>query len=740
MKTLSFFVSLCLFVFLPLFAQDKAEQNDKDLVALKEQLRTTQQPDKKIVVLYQLAQATFQSQPAESIKYLYEAIAQADDTVVTAKLLPSYLLLQDALKKQADNTQLAENSELLAAYYQKQQQPTEQVVYLRMAGSACEQLGDYEKALQFYRQWADLMQAQEGSLSYLEALNAIGIVLRTQRNFDKAKPYFVETMRKGNVLYKKQAKDEDKRKVALLLGDSYNAWGGWHYWQQSIDSALFYFQKSYQFRFQAKDTVAFAKSMNNIGLIYRRKKDYANALKNFKACLQVLQTQQDSLSAITALNNIGKTYILMQDGEKATQILAKALELAQRKKAKPKIIETYETLIELYDSTRNYQKAFAYQAKLALLKDSLYDERTAEHAATMQARYETNRHRQEVEAQKAVHELEVQNQTNRTRFVFGALVLAIIAAGIFYSRFRLKKKSNEQLQQQYAEINQQKEEIEAQRGYIEDQNNTLIKQHQDILSSINYAKRIQTAILPPIDEIKKVFPQSFVLFLPKDVVSGDFFWFAEETDPKTQEICHVIAAVDCTGHGVPGAFMSLIGNTLLDEIVHILQILSPDLILLELDKRIRKILKQNETLQRDGMDLAICTINRSQQTITYAGAMNPLFILRDGQPELIKGSRNPIGGVWAEAEIKSFEKHTISYANVQQNATIYLFSDGYQDQFGGAESKKFMLKNFKTLLADIHTKPFAEQQQILHTTLVKWREQGQESQIDDVLVMGLALK
>jgi serine phosphatase RsbU (regulator of sigma subunit) len=723
----------CFLNFVCLFAQSPT------LAALKEQLRTAKNAEAKVAIFYELAKVSLPTNAAESIKYLYEAIAQTEDTTITDKNIALYLLLQDALKKHADNEQLAENSLALADFYSKNKQMKEKSTHIRTAGNAYEQIGNYELALKAYRDWADSEQNMGNDLGYLEALNAMGIVLRTQRNFEKAKPYFLETIQKGEKGYKDKNKEGEKRKYALLLGDSYNAWGGWHYWQENIDSALFYFTKSYQFRLQAKDTVAYSKSMNNLGLIYRRKKDYKKALANFNACLQVLFAKQDSIAAITALNNIGKTYILMGNSQKADEILQQALSIAHRKKAKPKIEETYTTLVELYDSTRNYRKAFEYQKELKKLTDSLFDERTAEHAATMQARYETNRHRQEIDKQKEIHSLEVQNRVTQNYFTMGAFVLALLAAGVFYSRFRLKQRSNEQLQQQYAEINQQKEEIEAQRGYIEEQNNTLIKQHQDIISSINYAKRIQTAILPPMEEIKKVLPNSFVLFLPKDVVSGDFFWFAEEKDEKTGHLYHIIAAVDCTGHGVPGAFMSLIGNTLLDEIVHILNILSPDLILLELDKRIRKLLKQNETLQRDGMDLAICAINKSQKTLEFAGAMNPLLCVIDNKTELVKGSRNPIGGVLSETASKVFEKHQIDLSQTKENATFYLFSDGFQDQFGGTENKKFMLKNFRQLLADIHTKPFEEQKQILQASLQKWQEAGNETQIDDVLVIGFRL-
>jgi hypothetical protein len=186
--------------------------------------------------------------------------------------------------------------------------------------------------------------------------------------------------------------------------------------------------------------------------------------------------------------------------------------------------------------------------------------------------------------------------------------------------------------------------------------------------------------------------------------------------------------------------MSLIGNNLLDEIVHIFNILSPELILLELDKGVRKLLKQHEeTAQKDGMDLMICCFNSTENILSFSGAMNSLLAIVDNEATMYKGDRFPIGGTYLEIESKKFTKHTINLSQYKEKSYFYLFTDGFQDQFGGKERKKFMLKNFKNLLINIHSESFETQKQTLKTTIEEWREAGNEQQIDDILVIGFSL-
>jgi serine phosphatase RsbU (regulator of sigma subunit) len=220
------------------------------------------------------------------------------------------------------------------------------------------------------------------------------------------------------------------------------------------------------------------------------------------------------------------------------------------------------------------------------------------------------------------------------------------------------------------------------------------------------------------------------LFLPRDIVSGDFYWFTQR-EGKT-----IVAAIDCTGHGVPGAFMSIIAETHLDRIINVMGIMSPSLILEELDKAVRNTLRQSETQSRDGMDMSICVIDKQNQTVIFGGAKNPLIYIKNGNVEQIKGDIRGIGG-YSIKYIKNtptFKDHVIQ---VTEATSFYIFSDGYQDQFGGKKDKKFMKKRFRQVLRDIHAEDMDAQKQLLERGFMRWK--GERQQIDDVLVIGFKM-
>jgi CheY-like chemotaxis protein len=287
-----------------------------------------------------------------------------------------------------------------------------------------------------------------------------------------------------------------------------------------------------------------------------------------------------------------------------------------------------------------------------------------------------------------------------------------------------KKNLFEQLKQYNRTL---EERVDKRTAEIQEQSNIIQAKNQSITESINYAKRIQQAALPRFHEIKGTFANSFVLYKPRDIVSGDFYWFAEK-DGKS-----VITAVDCTGHGVPGAFMSLIGNDLLHSIVEIQGVTSPDEILSLLHLGIQKALRQDESNNRDGMDLAICVVDIENKTMEFAGARNPLIYIKNGELTLLKGDRKTVGGLQKELTLE-FTKKTIS---IEEPTMYYIFSDGYQDQFGGENRQKFMAKKFRNLLLDIHEKNLEEQQEILEKRLSDWM--GDSRQIDDILVIGFKI-
>ena len=287
--------------------------------------------------------------------------------------------------------------------------------------------------------------------------------------------------------------------------------------------------------------------------------------------------------------------------------------------------------------------------------------------------------------------------------------------------FRLKKENKSLV----LNLKQANEELEEK---VEQRTAQLAKKNKNIMDSINYAKRIQDSMLPPLSQIKSELNDSFVFFKPRDIVSGDFYWFAK----KNGKI--IIAAVDCTGHGVPGAFMSMIGNDILNNLVIERGITDAAEILHYLNLGIKGALKQDKTQNRDGMDLALCVIEAEKQYVEFAGAKNPLIYIQNGEAKKIKGSLYSIGG--GREGVKSiFEKHAI---NLEKGTVCYIFSDGYQDQFGGEENRKFMTKRFRNLLLEIHQKDMSEQKQILEDTMKDWMGE-KYAQIDDILVIGFRL-
>src|ERR1035437_4811006 len=284
-----------------------------------------------------------------------------------------------------------------------------------------------------------------------------------------------------------------------------------------------------------------------------------------------------------------------------------------------------------------------------------------------------------------------------------------------------KEKLEIQVAERTKEISEQKKVIEEQKQIVEEKN-------KDITDSIIYAKRIQQAKLPKQEEIKFTFPQSFILFKPKDIVSGDFYYFTKNHHGI------FIAAADCTGHGVPGAFMSIIGSEKLDDAVS--QSADTSEILKQLNKGIKTSLRQSgsDESTRDGMDIAICRVDLENRIVKYAGANRPLWLIRKGCTEVeeIKATKTAIGGLTEDTQ--HFETHEIK---LQQGDTFYIFSDGYADTFSGQNGKKLMTKNFKEILLGIQDKTMQEQEKHLDVFIENWKA-GTE-QVDDILVIGVRL-
>ncbi|MGZ4099263.1 MAG: SpoIIE family protein phosphatase, partial [Bacteroidia bacterium] len=338
----------------------------------------------------------------------------------------------------------------------------------------------------------------------------------------------------------------------------------------------------------------------------------------------------------------------------------------------------------------------------------------------------------------ATYEFEILSPWYKTVWFYVLCGLILITGIISYNYLKTRKlkadkqKLEETVNERTKELRKEKEKVEIINKEVVLQKAEIEHKNIEITDSIKYAKNIQEALLPALGDTEKALDNCFIFYLPKDIVSGDFFWFHENEQTR------YIAAADCTGHGVPGAFMSIIGNTLLNDIVSRQKNTRPGDILLELHKGVKKALHQSQkdSQRRDGMDIALCAIDKTSSTINYSGANRPLWIFRknkDYQLEIIKPNKFPIGGLELE-ENRVYQNHSIS---VLPGDCIYIFSDGFADQFGGPRGKKFMLANMQKLLHSNMSLEMHKQKEKIALAFNEWKQDLE--QIDDILVIGIRI-
>lgn len=306
------------------------------------------------------------------------------------------------------------------------------------------------------------------------------------------------------------------------------------------------------------------------------------------------------------------------------------------------------------------------------------------------------------------------------------IIFLIVTGNFFFIKWR-GKKSQYEIQVLEEKISIRTVEVLQQKFELEKKNELIAEKNKEMTDSLNYAKRIQAAILPKHELIHRTFPQCFILYLPKDIVSGDFYSFAQKNDRT------IIAAADCTGHGVAGAIMSMIGSSLMNQIVNEKGITDPAEILNQLNIGIVDALKQAENSSHDGMDVCLCTFDLKNSELTFAGANRPLWMVRNGELETYKSDKFPIGGLQIDHN-ESFNSRQIK---LQKGDTIYLFSDGYADQFGGMLGKKLMTKKFKETLLSIQDQSMPEQKEFLHQFIKDWMKDVE--QVDDMMVIGIRM-
>ncbi len=473
--------------------------------------------------------------------------------------------------------------------------------------------------------------------------------------------------------------------------------------QSQFRLAIEYFNNALSYYEKENNLISQGQVLTNMSYVFTLTKEYDKALAMAMKGVEIARSLGDRIGVAKGLVSVGEVHTAKRNWPEALKIFNEALQIAQEEHDMNLVRMVYTDLSMMARDKGDYRDALAYYEKGIHVKDSIFSQETTNQILELQTKYETDK--KEKEIQLLVKDRE-RDQVIKAAFIGGLSLLGLLSFYMFRN-YRIKRKANE---------------------VLTTKNIIIEEKNKSIQDSINYAKRIQEAILPSTDEIESAFKDYFILYKPKDVVSGDFYAFARKGDRL------IIAAVDCTGHGVPGAFMSMIGTDKINHIVIEQGITSPSEILNQLNKGIKIALKQREAEggeSRDGMDLALCSFDLKNRKVEYAGAHRPLYHI-NGELNIIDPDKMAIGG-WTE-ETYSFRNNEFG---VKEGDCIYLFSDGYADQFGGPKQKKFTTKRFKELLLSLKDKSMAEQKAVLHDTIESWR--GDLEQVDDILVIGVRI-
>ncbi len=565
---------------------------------------------------------------------------------------------------------------------------------------------DYDKAQQYYFKAYRINDSLHNEKGIAFSLYNIGWILCIQQHNWKEDKY----------LYKSLAIYIDLKDTSGLMR-IYNALASYYSdryskdnSKQYFDSSIVYFRKGIELAKKSGRFADLGRIYGNLGDLFYIEKDYKSAGFYNEKSLEIHRKVNDSTSMMICNLNRGLCDLELGNVNGAITKFKMVYDYNVRHDIKDTRLMAINGLAKAYYKSGNYKAAFDEYEGYVTLKEELDKEAYSTSISNLQGSYSLEKSEANVEQLKQTNEIQELKNKKNIYFIFILLAVALLvigAAALLFKQNRQKQLTNIKLQYQNQVIAEKKHEID---------------------NSIQYAKGIQQAILPAMEELTDEFEESFVYYKPKDVVSGDFYWFG-----KLGSEFYCIAA-DCTGHGVPGALMSIIG---IDKIVQALyekQIFIPGKILSFLNIQIKQVLKQHldASKQKDGMDIALLKFNASQQEVEFSGANRPLYLIRNNELIEYKANKTAIAGFTADDQEFDTTKVTLL-----KNDCLYIFTDGYADQFGGDEGKKFMSKNLKELLLSISMLPAKQQHEKIEEAFMNWKKNYE--QVDDVLVMGIKI-
>jgi serine phosphatase RsbU (regulator of sigma subunit) len=582
-------------------------------------------------------------------------------------------------------------------------------------GEYFKKTGDLESALEIFFKAVNIALDSRDLNNEGIAYVTIADVYAMMENYSNAERFYNKSI---DIL--RNTTDSIGLASALLnAGDTYYTMGRY-------EDAMRCFEEAGPIFKQMNYMSGMAYNLGNIGMIYAVQGKDTLAEKNISEAIAILEAAGDYYPIAVYLTIMSDIYLKQDDMEAALAYTNRSLELATTYGLKEQIGDAYLQLSELHEQLGHQREALDYFKNHILYRDSVQNFEAMQQMADMRTDFEVAQ--KQIEVDLLTRQRQNQKMIN-ILVAFAALLIVLLAIGL-YRRYVFIKNTNVKINAQRDEIESQRDEVEAQRDLLETHRDLVVQQKNEIIESINYAQRIQSAMLPPKSYFSELLNEHFILYKPRDIVSGDFYWIRQ----VKQYV--VLAVADCTGHGIPGAFMSMLGMSNLNEIVQRREITQANEILNELRKQIKHSLRQHgkRDESKDAIDMAISVLDVKSMKLQYAGANIPLYVISEanGPPELkeIKPERMPLG--YYHSKDRPFVSHDVELG---MGDAFYMFSDGYVDQKGGKDEKKFLSKNFKKLLLNIHDRTMHDQKEILEKTLSDWM--GEHDQVDDLLVVGV---
>ena len=610
--------------------------------------------------------------------------------------------------------------------------------------------GDYEKAKIEAEKLLQLSLKSNYKIGVAESYNYKGIIDRDQAslrdaldNYLKALALFeelkmpvkvagiqnnigliyaeIKEYRTALSYYFKAVKINIERDKKSNLAINYNNIATCYQKLKQFSSAQTYLSRSLTLRQEVNDTIGMAMAYHNLGINQQLTENKDSAIACFNKSLSYLNGMSENIGHAYNYLELGNTYLQLGKLNDAEKYLLSSLRISENSELESIKGEVCKHLSNLYFKKEDFKKAYTYQGLYLTLKDNIESAENKNELVKKELEYDFSKkqelQRKDAENKQAMAEAEIRSQQKLiTLAVIGLIILSGLVLLVFRG-YKHKQKANEI-------ISKQKELVE--------------HKNKEIVDSINYAKYIQTALLPSDTMIKNLPFNCFVLFKPKDIVSGDFYWLHEQIDTTTQNKELYIAAVDCTGHGVPGAMVSVVGNNGLNRCVKEFNIHNTGKILDKLSELVEETFEKSEKELKDGMDISLLKLELipkmpNKVNVQWSGANNPLWIIKKGTQNIeeIISNKQPVGKFFNK---KDFTTH---YFTFDKGDRLFIFTDGYADQFGGPKGKKFMYKQFKEVLLNSSTQPLLEQKNALDKAFLNWKQDA--DQVDDVCIIAIEI-